>query len=225
MAVLTLPFDRYAFLNVFAAYNQTFPAVVVVLWVLTAAAFVSFVRGTRTHVLIAASVLATLWAWGGLGYHIAFFTAINPAAWAFGALFVVEAALLTLEGIVRGRLRFDARGPWRRAVAFGLIAYGLIYPLVAWMDGEPYPRLPTFGVPCPTAIVTIGFLLSTAPARHRWLKAIPIGWAFISGSAALQLGIHADFVLFAAGIVLAGDVASSVIPQSRRAPSPGLRHP
>ena len=42
--------------------------------------------------------LAAFWAWTGLVYHIGFFAAINPLAFAFGAAFVLESALLP-EGL------------------------------------------------------------------------------------------------------------------------------
>ena len=42
------------------------------------------------------------WAWSALAYHAAFFTRINPAAWLFAALFLVQATAFFWSGVVRG---------------------------------------------------------------------------------------------------------------------------
>jgi hypothetical protein len=36
---------------------------------------------------------AALWLWNAVVYHAVFFTRINPAAWLFAGLFLVQAAL------------------------------------------------------------------------------------------------------------------------------------
>ena len=66
---------------------------------------------------------------------------------------------------------------------------------------QPYPRTPTFGVPCPTTLFTVGILMMSTP-MYRRLLVIPLLWTFIGGSAALLLGVTTDFVLLAAGVLL-----------------------
>jgi len=53
-------------------------------------------------------LLAAFWAWMAVAYHFAYFTRINPAAWLFGALFLVEAALFARYAFDR-TLRFSRR--------------------------------------------------------------------------------------------------------------------
>jgi hypothetical protein len=62
--------------------------------------------------------------------------------------------------------------------------------------------VPTFGVPCPTAILTIGLLISAGGRPPLMLSIVPIVWAFIGGSAALLFGVIPDYVLLGAGVML-----------------------
>ena len=65
----------------------------------------------------------------------------------------------------------------------------------------------TFGVPCPTTILTLGLLLvAESPSWN--LAAIPIAWAVVAGSAAFLLGVHADIMLFVAAALLVGRLAT-----------------
>jgi hypothetical protein len=80
-----------------------------------------------------------------------------------------------------------------------------LYPAIVAAEGHAFPRLPTFGVPCPTTILTIGFLLAADRPLPRLLTLVPIVWALIGGSAALLLGVHADMMLLVGGVVLGID--------------------
>jgi hypothetical protein len=204
---MTLPFTVEQFFGVFAAYNALLWPVAFALWVATAVVCLAWLRdGAHLQPLVPA-LLVLHWIWVGLAYHAAFFTRINPAAWLFSGLFVVEGGLLVWYGIVQGRIRFAERtSSLRHIVAGGLIAYALVYPLIAQAEGHAYPQVPTFGVPCPTTILTIGFLLAAKPPVSRLVTVIPILWAFIGGSAAILFGVRADLMLLVAGLALLGDV-------------------
>jgi hypothetical protein len=63
------------------------------------------------------------------------------------------------------------------------------------MLGQRYPELPTFGLPCPTTIFTLG-MLSLCPRPVPWtLYLIPGLWAVIATSAAWVFGIGEDLAL------------------------------
>jgi hypothetical protein len=201
---MTLPFTRDEFFDVFAVYNQRFWPFVLALWLLTAYTLVRLIRARSSgEPWWIPELLAIHWAWAGLAYHAAFFSSINPAAWVFSALFVLEAGLLLWYGVVRGPLQLSHGPLLQRLLSWGLIAYALLYPAIVRAEGHAFPRLPTFGVPCPTTILTIGFLLAAGRSLPRVVAVIPLIWAFIAGSSAFLLGVRADLMLLAAGIALA----------------------
>jgi hypothetical protein len=197
-----LPFTHAQFLDVFAAYNRLLWPAVVLLWFATAVVFSRLYQlGVRASRLTAAT-LALLWAWAGAVFHLAFFRGINPAATVFGAVFLLQAALLAWRGVIRSRLDFGTSPlSWSR-VGLGLVAYALVYPAVGVVTGFSYPRLPTFGVPCPTTILTVGALLLLPRRQARLLAVIPLVWSGVGGSAAFLLDIHPDITLPVAGIIL-----------------------
>jgi hypothetical protein len=197
-----MPFSRDAFLDVFATYNDAFWPAALMLWFATLIAFILHPseRATTGGVF---GLLAIQWAWSGLAYHAAIFSQINPAAWLFAALFVTQAGLLAWHGIEDQRLEFSSDHSIQVVIGYALVAYGLLYPVLALAGGHAYPRVPTFGVPCPTAIVTAGFLTLLRGRVPVTLAIVPLIWAAIGGSSAFLLGVPADLGLVVAGTVLA----------------------
>jgi hypothetical protein len=201
---MQLPFSVDAFLDVFAVYNTRLWPFALGLWAATVVVLIGHVRGADRHLSIWA-VLAVQWAWAAIAYHVVLFSRINPAAWLFGVLFLVEAVLLLWFGVARRRLRCSHGHGIQERVGYILIAYGLLYPLVALADGHAYPRAPTFGVPCPTTIVTVGFLMLASQSVPSIVALVPLMWTVVAGSAAFALGMHADLALPVAGFVLGVD--------------------
>jgi hypothetical protein len=201
-----LPFTREQFFDAFAAYNRALWPFALGLWAFALAAAARLARAADGDSRFPASMLAVQWAWAALAYHAAFFSAINRAAWLFAALFVIQSGLVVWFGLVRGQLRFSRAGSPRRLVAWILIGSSLLYPILAQVEGHAYPASPTFGVPCPTTILTIGFLFAADPPWPRTLAVIPMLWAFIGGSASGLLGVRSDLLLVAAGLALVADL-------------------
>lgn len=195
-----LPFTREQFFDVFARYNEAvWPAQVVLPAI--AIAIIGAARFQRDTRWIGWA-LATLWLWMGLAYHALFFAPINRLAYGFAAAFVLQGAMIA-RATHTGTLRFGVpRDALSMITGFGLLAYALVgYPLAALASGQAYPALPTFGVPCPTVIFTLGLLAWTS--RPAWsLLFIPIAWALIGISAAAQLGVPEDWGLPVAALAL-----------------------
>jgi hypothetical protein len=206
---MELPFSHAEFLDVFAAYNAALWPLAIVLWLLSLSAFVLVMRGEHNDRAVTA-LLAVHWGWAAIAYHWAHFATINPAAYAFAAVFLVQALLLGI-GAWRGSPRYVWQPPTPRRLIGGVMAaYGLAYPAMAALIVGDYPRIPTFGVPCPTTLLTLGFLLMATPVRMS-LLIVPLLWSIIGGSAALLFGIVPDFALLAAGFVVL-----MLLPASRR---------
>jgi hypothetical protein len=197
-----LPFSESQFLDVFALYNQALWPVAFGLWLLTTAVVVAWLAGRPVSDRWVSALLASLWAWGAIAYHFAFFSRINAAARIFGLLFLLEALVFVWWGMVRRTLHFSTAHPVWQALSIGLVLYALAYPFVNLGAGLRFPRMPTFGVPCPTTLLTAGMLLSASPRAPRLVLVIPIVWCLVGGSGAFVLGIRADLVLVLAGIAL-----------------------
>jgi Family of unknown function (DUF6064) len=201
---VTVPFTVAQFFAVFARYNSAVWPAQVILVVLALVAIALAVRSRAWSDRAVAGVLGLLWVWMGVVYHWTFFRAINPAAAIFGGLFVLEGTALLVSGGVRHDLRFRARRTVRGLVGALLLVFALgVYPLLGYAAGHRYPATPTFGLPCPTTIFTLGLLLWVERPMPKALFLVPLAWSALGASAALQLAVREDLGLFAAG-ALAG---------------------
>jgi Family of unknown function (DUF6064) len=202
---MKLPFSPEAFLGVFARYNEALWPAAAVLWLAAAGVLAAIVLRPRQLLTdqLSGLLLMTLWAWAGGVYHARYFTAINPAAWVFAAFFLVEAGLLAWFAVVRRTLAFGSASSGARAVGVALALYALAYPGVNVAWGHAYPATPTFGVPCPTTILTVGMLL-TCERVPAVLTIVPVLWSLLAGSATWSLGVPADVMLIACAPLLAG---------------------
>lgn len=154
-----------------------------------------------------------LWLWMGVVYHLVFFRAINPAAVAFGAAFVLQSALLLRYGLGRDRLAFRPRLDDRGVTGGLLLAYALVgCALLGAALGHVCPAASTFGLPCPTTIFTLALLLWIMPPVPWPLLVIPVGSAVVGRSAAVQVGVREDFSLAVAALAV---VAFAAAPRIR----------
>ena len=212
---MSLPFSEEQFLGVFARYNALIWPLQPLAWILAATAVALVVRSAdrrRASVAVGA-LLALFWVLSGAGYHLLSFSTLSPAAYVFGAAFLIEAALLLEEAVRRRRLRFAVPGGWRRSAGAAALGYALVlYPLIGWLSGRPLAQGPYLGVaPCPTMIFTAGLLLwADGPARLR-VVAIPLLWGAVGTVAALRLGVLEDLGM----TVTAGILAVAYLPLRR----------
>ena len=198
-----LPFTRDQFFNVFGDYNAVLWPASLVAYVLAALLAIAILVGSSGRSTLAAAVLALLWAWTGLAYHLAFFSRINALAPLFAALFVLQALAILYWGVWRRRLMPVSWLGWRSSFGWALIAYAAIaYPLIGLAAGHAYGSLPQFGVtPCPVTLFTFGLLLLMRKPVPSSLWVIPVIWSLIGGSAALLLGVPQDWPLLASGLI------------------------
>lgn len=199
---MRLPFTTEQFLAVFRLYNLAVWPIQFVLLLLAACAVgaLFFNRPGRDRMISA--FLSLLWAWMAIVYHLGFFTDINPAAWGFGGLFLVQAVVMAWYGVARHRIRFRIGKDLHSFTGGFLVLYALvIYPALGLLLGHSYPELPTFGLPCPTTIYTIGLLLLAEKPLPVAVLPVPLLWSVIGSVAAFQLGITQDLGLLVAGLL------------------------
>ena len=89
---MTLPFSARDFLEVFGRYNVAVWPAQLLLYGVAALVVILVIRHDRPRLVPV--LLATLWLWSGLVYHLGFFSAINPVAPLFAIVFIAQAGIL-----------------------------------------------------------------------------------------------------------------------------------
>jgi len=201
---VALAFGTSDVLEVFAAYNDASwpaPAVLNLVAFLTVCLALFRIPGRNR---IASLLLAALWIWAGAVYQFWFFAHLTPVAYAFALLFVAQGVLIVQVGVIRNDLKFWMHDGSRHLAGILLIFYALVaYPSVSALLGHAFPSTPTFGVPCPLTIFTLGMLLLARAPYPRVLFAIPMVWAVVGTFLGMELKIREDFALIvAAALVL-----------------------
>jgi len=199
-----MPFTVEEFLGVFKSYNNLVWPFQIILFV--SALYIVFViikKKKYSHRLIT-FILMFYWLWIGIVYHLYFFTRINPAAYIFGIFFIIQAVLFYTAGIAGKKLIFEWQSNLHGYIGAIIILYALIiYPLLGIYFGHVYPENPTFGLPCPTTIFTLGILIWVKGKIPMYIIVIPLLWSVLGFSAAFTLGIKEDTGLIISGIISA----------------------
>ena len=202
MSPMAAPFTAEQFFAVFARYNQSVWPMQVILNLLALGTIALLFRPRSWGGRVISAVLSFFWAWMAIAYHFVFFTAINPAAWLFGAVFLAGALWFAWIGVIKGGLFFGWRGGLRGWAGGALMAYPLVfYPALGHYLGHRYPAVPTFGLPCPTTIFTLGALLFASAPVPRSVFVVPLLWTAVGSMAAFQFGIFQDLGLLVAGLI------------------------
>lgn len=196
------PFTTEEFFQVFENYNTSlFPSQIVILLFGLIAMFSLHTQKRRKNKLISA-FLGLLWLWTGLVYHMTFFTAINKAAYVFGAVFILQGLFFFVEAFSKRRLEFTFDGSARAYLGYLFALFGLIiYPLISYFLADTTANIISLGLPCPTTIFTFGFLMMTTSRFPKYLLVIPTIWALIGTGAAINFGVYQDYVMLVAAVV------------------------
>ena len=199
-----IPFTIDEFLNLFERYNNAvWPGQLLIYLAGLTAIALAFRRGRVASKLISL-ILAGLWLWMGVVYHLIFFSTINKAAQLFGALFIVQALIFIFAGVLNSRLLFGFRYDVQGILGAVLITYALVgYPIAGMFFGHVYPAAPTFGVPCPTTIFTFGLLLGAGINTRFYIFVIPMLWSLMGLWAAVSLGMPEDLGLAVSALAAA----------------------
>lgn len=199
---MKLPFTIEQFLDVFRQYNiSVWPMQIVFILLGVVTVYFSTRKKSYSNKVIII-ILAFLWLWMGIIYHLAYFSRINKAAMVFGALFIIQAFIFLYFGIIKNKLSFRLKPDGYGIAGIILIVFALlIYPLLGYWWGHIYPSSPTFGLPCPTTIFTFGILLFSVSKIPLWVIVIPFLWSVLGFSAAFSLGIKEDTGLLIAGLL------------------------
>jgi len=196
------PFSAEQFIEVFRIYNESvFPAQIILFAISLVVIYLVF-KPTSISNKIISSVLAFFWLWMGVVYHLVFFTTINKAAYLFGAIFTLQSILFLTYGVFQTKLSFkfsfDIVGTTGLILNFFAL---VVYPILGYVFGHSYPSSPTFGLPCPTTIFTLGLLLLMDKKCPVAILIIPFVWSVIGFTAAFNFGIYEDTGLLVSGLL------------------------
>jgi hypothetical protein len=199
-----MPFTAEQFFEIFGRYNQfVFPMQFVLVWAAFAAILLAISRKPVSDEIIS-GILAFLWLWAGIIYHLIFFTAINSGAYIFAAMFIAQGIFFFNEGVVKKQLSFRLKRDFYGICGACFIAYALVvYPVIGYLLGHLFPAAPTFGAPCPTTIFTFGLLMWTRKNLPLYLFILPLLWAIVGSTVIWHFGVAEDFGLPVAATVVA----------------------
>lgn len=198
---MNVPFTIEQFLQVFKNYNLAIWPMQIVFYLLSFVMIYLAVQKSKKPDIIINVLLAFLWFWMGFIYHFGFFTSINKAAWVFGFFNIVQGFIFLYSGVLKSRLTYAYHPDIYRVAGLLIIVYALaVYPVIGYFSGHAYPYSPTFGLPCPTTIFTLGMLLLVDRRVSLWILAIPLLWSIVGTLAALNFGIKEDAGLLISGV-------------------------
>lgn len=213
---MVLPFTSEQFFAVFGAYNEAVWPAQVFLLALAVLALVLVALARPWSGWVVSLILAFLWAWLALAYHFMFFAAINPLAYFFAAVSAAGGLVFLWQGVIRRNMRFRIARSTRGAIGVALIVFALVmYPAWSTYFGHGYPAMPTFGLPCPTTLFTIGLLAFLVPPYPRSPLVVPVLWCLVGSQAAFMLGVWQDLGLLVAAALGAVLFARSSVPLAR----------
>lgn len=199
---MNIPFTSAEFYGVLSAYNTAVWPMQLPLMALGVIAIVLLLRQRKNASVGISAILTFLWVWQALAYHLAFFTAINPLAYAFAALFIAGAATFFWQGVVRKKMLFKITSGWRMWAGWSLMIFALLlYPAWTYFSGHRYPAFPRFGLPCPTTLFTIGLLAFLVQPYPRSVFIVPVLWCFVGSQAAFVFDVQADLGLIVSGML------------------------
>ena len=157
-----------------------------------------------------AAILATCWSWVAVAFLGHRYAKINFAATYFAWAFGLVAALLIVEGVLRGRLRFEWPADFAGKAGLWIFLFALaVEPLSAPLLGRGWRGIEIFGIaPDPTAVGTLGILLVAKGARRWPWTIVPAIWCAMTGATLLAMKAP-DACVAPAAAVLAVSLAIS----------------
>lgn len=193
---MKIPFTTEQFFEIIEKYNlAVFPAqLIVILLGILAVIFLHSNKKSKNKFI--GGFLGILWIWIGIAYHFVFFTEINKAAYVFGGLFVLQGLFFLFETFSRKKLEFGFSGKFMDYIAYFFLIFGIvIYPTLLFLLENSLEKTITIGLPCPSTILTFGFLMLTSSKLSKYLLIIPTLWTIIGTGAAINFGVYPDYLM------------------------------
>lgn len=199
---MILPFTNQQFFEVIEKYNIAVFPIQIVIEILGIICLYFLFSGKKVSSKYSGGFLAFLWLWSGIAYHLLFFTGINKAAYLFGFVFILQGIMFLINTLSREALEFKLQRNLAGYTAFFFIVYALlIYPVISFFVEGSLGKTIVLGLPCPSTILTFGFLMLVVNRLPKYLMIIPSLWAIVGLSAAINLGVYQDLMIIASAVV------------------------
>jgi hypothetical protein len=213
-------FTMQEFLTMIADHTTRFWPVALVAYGLGIVAVVLVLRKAKFASAFAVGIMALLWLWTGVVFNGLVFSRLWPGMVGAAVLFVIQAVLLAVTGLLRNQLRFSVTADVAGVVGGVAILYALVgYLAVAALAGRGYPQSLLLGLaPCPMVMFTLGWLLWSCRPLPKAVLAIPVFYALVMGGMAASQGMVEDL-----GLVVMAVVATGLLLVRDRSVAHGLR--
>ncbi|NIO37296.1 hypothetical protein GTO27_06275 [Candidatus Bathyarchaeota archaeon] len=192
-------------------YNETILPITLIAYLLGIFAIYLCANRSRRSSKVVSLILAFLWFWSGIVFHIVFYGPVNveilgqtmSGVWyGSGVLFLVQGLLFLVLGVGKSSLSFGLTEDAYSITGAIVVTYALmLYPLIGLLTGFNYPRYPLFGAPCPVNIFSVGVLLWADRKVPSYAAIIPLIWSVMGLMPVLVLSVWADIGLILSGII------------------------
>lgn len=188
-------------LSVFEAYNTATLPLQVIACVVIIIAVILTIRPLRSSGKIIPAILSVIWLWTGIVFCIIYWAKIFTPSYAYAALFIIQ-GIIFLICIFRPKLSFRFKPDIYSLLGILFIIYAMVgYPVIGYFLGHVYPgSVSLILAPCPTVVLTFGFLLLTDKKFPRYILIIPLLWS-ICGIMPVIMGILEDIGLITSGVL------------------------
>ncbi|MCB2207245.1 MAG: hypothetical protein KQH67_03010 [Bacteroidetes bacterium] len=190
------------FIGLIAQYNQAMYPLQILLFILGLLAVIlthlmQYKKNTYTAI-----ILGILWIYSGLIYFFMYLPQHSQMSYFYGSLFMLQGLFLFYEAFFRNKLSFGFQKSAKDITAYIIILTGLlIYPLVTIASGHHIPEIMTLGLPGPTVIFTLGFLMLGTNRNPLYLVLIPSLWGLVGFTLSLSAGVYVDGLTLISAII------------------------
>ena len=201
-----LMFSPQNYLRLMANYNQAIWPWQIIMFLLGALNLFAITYDVKHKDQLINLSLFVCWVWVGIFFHHRYFSVINWAAQLFVLLFVLQALVFLIFGVllnkIRYRLSLDTdKAAITQSTGLAIFIFSLVFypPLTAYIQGD-WARASYFGVAAdPTCTATLGLLLMSKFSGRWYDFILPFLWCLISVTMSwLMFSKEALIILFMA---------------------------
>ncbi len=199
-----LLFDPVVYTRLLAQYNiDIWPFSVFLFFLATVSATLTIYRPVGSDRIVA-GILAGLWLWIGIVFHLGYYSAINCAAWGFGIIFILQGGLWFWRGVVLNQLEFVYPNGLLGAFVTSFFLFSLFFPLLASVYfANSKVVVPFFGVsPDWVLVFTLTIFLTVEKNTSLHLKVFPVFWCIVTSITAFLIGIAENWIFPCAAIII-----------------------